>query len=294
MQTFTVPRIDVLINDQLTNAVRGAFNSIGAAQLNSVLQSLAKKMTDALALANMNASESKAYGLLSRIPITASNLVVEACAALISGKDAAGNPLTGALANAASVFEAMTQVTASSMADIISLAASPPEQITNSRIKSLANIVRTGATLTAEVVGILGKIVGGEVSESEDVKAHNLQSVFSHGLGLSASGSDRIVAILNGQSTDRFTKAAVDQLVSIPVAPEATAVIAALLQAPTVTDGQDVVGAFSVLPVAASIKTNNLTYILNRILSGVSGSSSTDAQSRASGALAFMLFRRSN
>ena len=157
MQTFTVPRIDVLINDQLTNAVRGAFNSIGAAQLNSVLQSLAKKMTDALALANMNASESKAYGLLSRIPITASNLVVEACAALISGKDAAGNPLTGALANAASVFEAMTQVTASSMAAIISLAASPPEQITNSRIRSLANILRTGATLTAEVVGMVAK-----------------------------------------------------------------------------------------------------------------------------------------
>lgn len=143
--------------------------------------------------------------------------------------------------------------------------------------------------MAAEILGTLGKIVGGEVREAEDVKAHNRQSVFSHGSRLSASGAARIIAILNGQSTDRFAKAAVDQHVSIPVAPEATAVMAALMQASTVTDGQDLVGAFSVLPVAASINNDDSTDIFNRIDSGVPGSSSTDAQSRASGASAFML-----
>lgn len=288
MHTFNWPRIVVPINDQLTNAVRDVLKLIGG-QLNSVLQSVSDKLTDAHALANMNASESKAYGLLSRIPSTASNSVAQACVALVSWQDAAGKPLSGPMANAASLFNAIPQVTASSMGAITTLATSSPDQITDPRIKSLANVIRTGAILTAEMLGILGKIVGGEVSESEDVRAHNLQSVFSHGSGLSASGSAKIVAILNGESTDRFTKAAVDQLVSIPVAPEATAVIVALLQAPTVTDGQDVVGAFSVLPVAA-----DLTDILNRIVSGVSGSSNSDSQSRASGALAFMLFRRRN
>jgi hypothetical protein len=96
VNTFTGPRIVVPIRDQLTNAVRGVLNSVGC-QLNSVLQSVSDKLTDALALAIMDSSESRASGLLSRLPSTASNSVAQACLALVSRKDAAGNPLSGAM-----------------------------------------------------------------------------------------------------------------------------------------------------------------------------------------------------
>lgn len=239
----------------------------GVTSQNSIIQSIQNNIRSPTGLEALGSTEKKAFGVLAVIPQGASTSATQAAVSLITGEDSNGRALTGFAAAANSLYKKMTTGSSTALTAIVSLVTTDINSLGDPKLVTMHRVLSTTSSISSSALDTLAVVVSGEATQSSNIGAYNLQSVFSHGDGLASTASERVVAVLNGDSTDKVSRVVVSAIMSISVVPEAAAAVASILELTSTSDGTQVTTALSNLPIAESVGSGALRNLVGSIQS---------------------------
>jgi hypothetical protein len=278
----------VPVNDQTISQVSSILSNLALNDPTGVLEEVVASLSDPSAVASLDTSAQKAFGLLASLPPTTEPTVQQAAISMITGIDADGNPLTGRQAAASSLFSALPAASSTGLGAIITvISVSSVSEIEEPSLKTVFNVLKAPTPMNPSTLDTLAVIVAGTASEASDRGAYNLQQAFTAGDGLSSDAANLIVQILNGESNDPVAAAVVGAVMSVRMDPAAGPAVASILEIGG-TDPDGVASALSVLPVASSVRSDALSSIVG-VMSSLLSSSDPENQVRANGALVWMV-----